>query len=48
MFDLILVIFLIILFFYVLGTYMLAKPEDPVGSLKNVIDHTVDAFKGEK
>ncbi len=48
LFGLILVVFLAILFFYVIGTYLLAKPEDPVGSIKNVIDHTVSAYKGEK
>ena len=48
MFGIILIIFLIILFFYVIGTFLLAQPTKPIESIKNVVDHTTKAFKGEK
>ena len=46
LFAIILTLFIILLFFFVIGTYVLGKPEDPLGSIKNVIDHTTKAWKG--
>ncbi len=48
MFGLILIIFLAILFFYVIGTFLLAQPHKPIESIQNVVEHTVQAYKGEK